>query len=134
MTWGAHADLKGLIRSMQPMLMPETYAYVTVPAGRPIPPNLHPLSTFQEPEGWSLLLTEQEAVSSALPLAFWCRGISLRIQPSLFVVGLLAAIADRLARAGISINIISAYHRDYIFVSTARASEALGLLRRMTQE
>lgn len=116
------------------MLMPETYAYVTVPNGRSIPDNLTPLATFKEPEGWSLLLTEREAISSALPHAFWCRGISLQIQPSLFAVGLLAAISDRLSRAGISINIVSAYHRDYIFVPTIRAEETLGILRRMASE
>src|SRR5262245_2136581 len=115
---------------MQPALMPDVYAYVTVPAGRPIPTNLNPQSTFKEPEGWSLLVNEREAIASALPVAFWCRGITLRIQPSLFAVGLLAAIADRLARAGISINIVSAYHRDYIFVPTARAEEAMGILWR----
>jgi hypothetical protein len=116
---------------MQPALMPETYAYVTIPAGGAIPANLNPLSTFKEPEGWSLLLTEREAIASKLTHAFWCRGISLQIQPSLFAVGLLAAISDRLARAGISINIISAYHRDYIFVPTIRAEETLSILRKM---
>lgn len=119
---------------MQPVLMPDTYAYVTVAAGRPIPSHLNPLATFKEPEGWSLLLTEREALTSALPHAFWCRGISLQIQPSLFAVGLLAAISERLARAGISVNIVSAYHRDYIFVPTVRAVEALSILRRMSQE
>jgi hypothetical protein len=119
---------------MQPVLLPETYAYVTVPGGRSIPANLTPLATFKEPEGWSLLLTEREAIASALPHAFWCRGISLQIQPSLFAVGLLAVIADRLAKAGISINIVSAYHRDYIFVPSIRAEEALGILRRLAAE
>lgn len=116
------------------MLMPDTYAYVTVSGERSIPPNLNPLATFKEPEGWSLLLTERETISSGLPHAFWCRGISLRIQPSLFAVGLLAAIAERLARAGISINIVSAYHRDYIFVPTIRANEAVSILRKMAEE
>jgi len=49
-------------------------------------------------------------------------------------VGLLAAISERLARAGISINIISAYHRDYVFVPIARAEESLNLLRKMAAE
>src|SRR5262249_58374850 len=119
---------------MQPLLLPETYAFVTVPGGRSIPTNLHPIATFQEPEGWSLLLTEREAGQSGLPQSFWCRGISLGIQPSLYAVGLLSAISERLARAGISINIISAYHRDYIFVPIARAEESLGALRKMASE
>ena len=116
------------------MLMLDTYAYVTIRAGRPIPSNLQPLATFREPEGWSLLLTERETIASGLPHAFWCRGISLQINPSLFAVGLLAAISDRLAKAGISINIVSAYYRDYIFVPSIRAEEALSILRRMSEE
>lgn len=119
---------------MQPALLPETYAYVTVPAGRPIPTNLSPLATFREPEGWSLLVTEREAGMSGLPQSFWCRGIQLGIQPSLYAVGLLAAISERLARAGISINVVSAYHRDYLFVPTIRADETLSILRRMAAE
>lgn len=126
--------MKALLRSMQPTLLPETYAYVTVPAGRPMPANLNPLATFKEPEGWSLLVTEREAGMSGLPQSFWCRGIQLGIQPSLYAVGLLAAISERLARAGISINIISAYHRDYIFVPTSRAEESLNILRKMASE
>jgi hypothetical protein len=119
---------------MQPVLLPETYAYVTVPSGRPIPATLNPLASFREPEGWSLLVTEREAGMSGLAQSFWCRGIQLGIQPSLYAVGLLAAISERLARAGISINIISAYHRDYVFVPIARADEALNILRRLATE
>ncbi|HYV49827.1 MAG TPA: ACT domain-containing protein [Myxococcaceae bacterium] len=134
MNIGGDKDLKALVRSMRPTLMLETYAFVTVPSGRPTPANLSPLASFKEPEGWSLLVTEREASLSGLPQSFWCRGIQLGIQPSLYAVGLLAAISERLARAGISINIISAYHRDYVFVPIARAEESLNILRKMAAE
>lgn len=127
-------SLQRLIQTMQPSLMEGTYAYVTVPNGRAMPPGLSPLMTFREPEGVSLLVTEREAAFSGLPAAFFCRGILLNLNASLYAVGFLAAVAARLAKAGMSINIVSAYHRDYIFVPSARAEEAVGILKKMALE
>lgn len=134
MSISGEKNLQALIRSMQPGLLDGIYAFVTVPAGRAIPPGLSPLGTFKEPEGWSLILSEKEAALAGLPAAFFCRGISLNIHSSLYAVGFLAVIAERLAKAGMSINIVSAYFRDYIFVPTARAEEAVEILRKLTLE
>lgn len=46
-------------------------------------------------------------------------------------MGLLAAVSEVLAKAAMSINIVSAYHRDYIFVPSARADEAVGLIKKL---
>lgn len=127
-------SLRTLIRSMRPALLDGTWAYVSIPKDRPIPARLSPIMTFREPEGWSLLLEQKEAISSGYPAAFLCRGISLNLHSSLYAVGFLAAISERLAKAGISINIASAYYRDYIFVPTDRAEDALQILRKFATE
>lgn len=127
-------SLQTLLRSMRPVLLDGTYAYISVPKDKPIPAKLSPLMTFREPEGWSLLLEQKEAMTSGYVPQFLCRGISLNVHSSLYAVGFLAAIADRLAKASISINIASAYYRDYLFVPADRAEAALQLLKKLALE
>lgn len=127
-------NLQQLLRTMQPSLLDGTYAFVTVPNGRPTPPGLAPLMTYREPEGLTLLLDEADTARSGLPHAFFCRGISLNVHSSLYAVGFLAAVSERLARAAMSINIVSAFHRDYLFVPSSRADEALEVLRALARE
>jgi hypothetical protein len=127
-------NLKALLKSMQPTLLPGIYAFVTLPKGRALPAGVAPLMTFAEPEGTSLILSETDVAKTGLPHAFFCRGISLAVHSSLYAVGFLAAVSERLANAGMSINIASAYHRDYVFVPTARAEEAVELLRKVALE
>lgn len=133
-TPGGLKDVKTLLRSMQPALLEGSWAYATVPKGKPMPPGLTPLATYQEPEGTSLLLSEADLARSGLPHAFFCRGISLNVNSSLYAIGFLAAISEVLARAAMSINIVSAYHRDYLFVPTGRAEEALQLLKKLASD
>jgi hypothetical protein len=52
-------------------------------------------------------------------------GASELKRSSLNAVGLIAAIAGRLAHAGISVNAVSAYFHDYLFVPTDKADEAM---------
>lgn len=131
---GGVKDVKTLLRTMQPVLLEGSWAYATVPKGRPMPPGLSPLATYEEPEGTSLLLSESDLAKSGLPHAFFCRGISLNVNSSLYAIGFLAVISDVLARAAMSINIVSAYHRDYLFVPTGRAEEALELLKKLATD
>ncbi|MDQ3263252.1 MAG: ACT domain-containing protein [Myxococcota bacterium] len=134
MSLSGEKNLRALLRSMRPALLEGTYAYVSVPKDQPIPARLSPVMSFREPEGWSLLLEQKEAVTSGLVATYLCRGISLNVHSSLYAVGFLAVIAERLAKATISINIASAYYRDYIFVPMDRAEDALQLLRKLAQE
>jgi uncharacterized protein len=130
-TFKGEKDLQTLLRSIAPTLLEGSWAFATVAKGRPMPQGLNPLMTYQETEGTTLLLNETDLAKSALPHAFFCRAISLNVNPSLYAVGLLAAVSETLAKAAMSINIVSAYHRDYIFVPSARAEEALTLLKKL---
>lgn len=103
-------NLQQLLRTMQPSLLEGTYAFVTVAHGKPTPPGLAPLMTYREPEGLTLLLDEKDLAKSGLPHAFFCCGISLNVNSSLSAVGFLAAVSERLAKAAMSINIVSAFH------------------------
>ena len=131
---GGVKDLSQLLKTMRPRLLEGSWAYAIVPNGKPVPPGLEPLSTCREPEGLSLLLSEADLVKSGLPHAFFCRGISLEVNSSLYAVGFLAAVSEVLAKASMSINIVSAYHRDYLFVPSARAEEAVKLLEKLSSD
>ena len=50
------------------------------------------------------------------------------MHSSLEAVGLLAEVARRLAAHGISVNVVSGYYHDHLFVPVDRAEEALAAL------
>ena len=59
--------------------------------------------------------------------------ITLTVHSALDAVGFLAAITARLAEAGISVNAVSAFHHDHLFVPVDRADEAMALLQNMSE-
>ncbi len=127
-------NLLQLLKTMQPVLVDGSFAFVTVPNGKPVPPGLQPLMTCREPEGLTMILSEPELAKSALSHSFFCRCISLNVHSSLYAVGFLARISEVLARASMSINIVSAFHRDYVFVPTSRADEAVAVLKKLASD
>ena len=72
------------------------------------------------------LIREDEGLTMVRPApdGDWAR-ISLGVHSSLEAVGLTAALANALAEAGISANIIAALHHDHLFVPWSRRQEAL---------
>jgi hypothetical protein len=51
------------------------------------------------------------------------------VHSALTAVGFLAAITTRLAEAGISVNAVSAYYHDHLFVPWERREEAMEVLK-----
>ncbi|MDG2522377.1 ACT domain-containing protein [Caulobacter segnis] len=123
-------DLDHLIRSMEPVLQPNTYVFVSVPK---LPPNngLEPVMVFREAEGVTLILEQAAASSAGLEGVFASRMITLSVHSSLEAVGFLAAITAKLAKAGMGVNPVSAFHHDHLFVPADRAEEAMTLLREL---
>lgn len=54
--------------------------------------------------------------------------ITLSIHSSLDAVGFIAAVAGKLAQHGISVNPISAYYHDDLFVPSETADRAMKVL------
>jgi uncharacterized protein len=124
----SETDLATLIRSMSPRLQPGLFVFVSVTA---VPTGIDPVMMFREAEGTTLILPQDQAAAAGLPAAFPSRMITLEITSSLEAVGFLAAITAGLARAGIAVNPVSAFHHDHLFVPEARADEAVAILRAM---
>jgi hypothetical protein len=125
-------DLTALLRHMKPELRPGTFVFCTIPPSEPIPGAISPLLTFREQEGTTLVILQEEAEAAGLRSAFASRLITLTVHSALDAVGFLAAITARLAEAGISVNAVSAFHHDHLFVPADRADEAMAVLQRMS--
>jgi hypothetical protein len=93
-----------------------------------VPAGIVPFAIIGEDEGQTLVAPVAQLAAHAIDLAPGWAKISLRLQSSLEAVGLTAAIAGRLAEAGISANMIAGYLHDHVFVPWARREEALAIL------
>lgn len=128
----AERDLAALLRHMKPELQPGIFVFCTIASNERIPAALNPLLMFREQEGTTLVILREEAEAAGLRYAFASRLITLTVHSALDAVGFLAAITARLAEAGISVNAVSAFHHDHLFVPADRADEALKLLGDMS--
>ena len=124
-------DLDALLNNIKPELQPGIFVFCTIPANQPVPAALNPLLTFREQEGTTLVIPREEAEAAGLNHAFASRLITLTVHSALDAVGFLAAITACLAAAGISVNAVSAFHHDHLFVPYDRADEAMALLQDM---
>jgi hypothetical protein len=126
-------DLDTLIAHMRPMLDPEPYVFCTF-ATKSLSElaEYEPIGLFAETEGMTAILPVDRARELGLAEAEWFRRITLTVHSSLEAVGLTAAIANALAKRGISANVVAAYFHDHVFVPEERAEEALTALRALS--
>lgn len=126
------SNLATLLQNMKPEMHDGVFVFCSIPADREIPAALRPVHVFREREGTALVVRREEAECAGLSYQFASRLITLTVHSSLEAVGFLAEITGRLAEAGISVNAVSAYYHDHLFVPDHRADEALRLLRNMS--
>jgi hypothetical protein len=124
-------DLSRLLASLDPVLDPQTYVFATLPNGSP-PEALAPIMLFQEAEGLTVITTREAAEGHGLDYTFPCRRITLQIHSALDAVGLIAHVADSLAKAEIPTNPVSAYFHDHLFVPELHAGRAMEILVEMS--
>ena len=128
---GEH-NLETLIKNMKPEIHEGVFVFCTIPEGEEIPATIRPVHIFREREGTAFVVRREEAESVGMPYQFASRLITLNVHSSLDAVGFLAAITARLAEAGISVNPVSAFYHDHLFVPDHRAVEALHHLQNMS--
>jgi uncharacterized protein len=117
-------DLAVLLRGLRPVLHRDEFVFCTHPeiAG-------HPIGVFHEREGLTLILRRDEAERLGILYTFPCRMITLEVHSSLDAVGLMARVSAVMAAKGISMNPVSGYYHDHLFVPTDRADDAVAALR-----
>ncbi|WP_262049378.1 ACT domain-containing protein [Bradyrhizobium sp. Bra78] len=122
-------DLTALLRHMKPELRPGIFVFCTIPANERVPAAISPLLTFREREGTTLVILRDEAEAVGLRYEFPSRLITLTVHSALDAVGFLAAITAHLADSGISVNAVSAFHHDHLFVPVERADDTMAALQ-----
>ncbi len=125
-------DLKQLLKTMKPELAHGGYVFCCLEGHYGDHQSLNPIASFQEDEGLTLIVEQNEAKAAGLAYESVFRKITLTVHSSLDAVGLTAAVAECLADAGISANVVAAYYHDHVFVPQERAAEALQLLQGFT--
>ncbi|MGB7196583.1 MAG: ACT domain-containing protein [Collimonas pratensis] len=130
----AITDLDTLLGSMSPCASDGQFVFCSIADGRyGMHAELAPVASFQEQEGLTLVLPQQAAERAGLAYEGVFAMITLNVHSSLAAVGLTAAVAAELTKAGISANVLAACFHDHIFVPAARASEALAALNALAQ-
>ena len=113
-------------------LLPDTLAICRLEPGDPVPAWAAGPSPFL-----TLSRTAEElsitTLQSAVPIGVACerdyRAVRVRGPLPLNLIGILAAIADPLAAAGMSIFAISTYDTDYVLVKAWELEAALQVLQ-----
>ncbi|WP_322488415.1 ACT domain-containing protein [Chloroflexus sp.] len=121
-------DVATLLATMQPVLHAEAYAFCTITPRELAGLAATPLGIFREREGVTVIVTAQEARQHGLSFNSTWAYIELTVHSALTVVGFLAVISQRLAEAGISVNVVSAYYHDHLFVPWERRAQSLAIL------
>ncbi len=125
--------LSTLLRSMQPILQQGEYVFCSISHQDNRYSNLDPVCLFREAEGLTLILDREQADAAFLFYTSVFCMITLSIHSSLEAVGFLAAITGKLAERNISVNPISAYYHDYLFVPAVCAQAAMELLQEFSK-
>jgi hypothetical protein len=126
-------DTRPAARPRLPLeLLPDTLAICRLEPGAPVPSwaaEPSPFLTLSRTAGELSITTLQRAVPAGVPCERDYRAVRVRGPLPLNLVGILAAIADPLAAAGLSIFAISTYDTDYVLVKARELEAALEVLR-----
>lgn len=87
------------------------------------------IAWFAEKEGANAIFRISDAVRLNLDFQHQWARITLTVHSDLADVGFLAVLLPPLAQAGISVNAVSAFYHDYLFVPWDRQAQALQILQ-----
>ncbi len=130
----AEQNLRVLLSNMNPSLSQEEFVFCSLDEVRLSELGVRPIATFRESEAISAIIPRQFADDEGLEYSFVARMIKIGVHSNLDAIGLIAAIAGKLAAAGISVNPVSAYFHDYLFVPAEKANEAMAALAKLSSD
>ena len=121
--------LATLLRSMSPQLNAGDYVFCTLADNRL--PDCEVIGSFREQEGLTVIVERQQAELAGLAFEYVAAWITLNVHSALEAVGLTAAFASALGRAGISCNVIAGFYHDHLFVGRDDAERAMAVLQQL---
>ncbi len=116
---------------MQPVLVDKNFVFCTI--NRDVKLNVYPKMMFREKEGTTLILKKEQADENNLTYRGTWDLITLSVNSSLEAVGFLADITKVLAKENISVNAVSAYYHDHLFVPSSKSKQALITLKKLSK-
>ena len=128
------SNLQNMLAAMKPELQPGEYVFASTKVESSNIAQGAIVGWFRESEGISLILERSAAIAAGIEFSFPSRMITLTVHSSLEAVGFLARITESLAAAGISVNAISAYYHDHLFVPLQKADQAMQILHTIMEE
>lgn len=126
-------DLTTLLHSMEPSLGEQPFIFCSVDAATYARMQGIPVGMFREQEGITLILEQEQADQAGISYTDLWACITLTVHSSLAAVGFIAAISNRLATAGLSVNPVSAYYHDHLFVPWAERERVMQVLQEFDQ-
>ncbi len=127
-------NLKALLSSMRPELSDDDFVFCATNKSIAELIPLQPWAIIRENEAMTIILTKESAERNGFDCRTVFRRITLNVHSSLEAVGLTAAVSTRLAKSGISANVVAAYYHDHIFVQKDMAGKAIEVLRALERE
>lgn len=127
-------SLATLLATLEPTLSAETFVFLTFPHNTAPPASLDIQMSFREPQGQTIITTEESAVSHKLDFTFPSKMITLSVHSSLEAVGFIAVVSTRLSEANIGTNPVSGFFHDHCFVPVGKEEEAMEILQRVALE
>lgn len=125
-------SLAKLLSGMSPSLNAGDYVFCSI-SDITVLSHEDILGSFHEKEGFTVIVEKSKAESLGLEFDYIAAWITLTVHSALDAVGLTAAFATALGNAGISCNVIAAFHHDHIFVGKADAHKAIEVLNALAR-
>ncbi|KAH8817275.1 ACT domain-containing protein [Xylogone sp. PMI_703] len=128
--------LDTLLSTIEPVLHPDTYVFITLPPTTVPSPSIIQSAQmlFRESEGVTLILSKPDAIANNLEYTFPCRKITLNVHSSLEAVGFIAEIGRVLTKSGIGMNPVSGFFHDHLFVPEGREDEAVEVIMQLAMD
>ena len=121
-------DLDNLIKNMQPILEDEEMVFCSLTPTKAEEYFVICQGYFVEREGITVIIGKHLADLNELSYDQVFKKITLNVHSSLAAVGFLARITEVLAAQGFSVNVVSAYYHDHLYIQSGQAQAALETL------
>ncbi len=121
--------LQELLEKMHPILNEGVYVFISTEER--LPDSVRIISSIREREGFSIIISEEDAQQLGLEPVLRFAWITLEVHSDLTATGFTAAFSSALAAKGISCNVVAGAFHDHLFVPVEQADEALRVLTRL---
>ncbi|MFX1335778.1 MAG: ACT domain-containing protein [Promethearchaeota archaeon] len=127
------SDIKTLLKLMKPKMVKKEFVFCTIPKDHFSNLKIAPIMMFAEEEGITIIVKKEIADNNSLTYSETWAWITLTVHSDLSAVGFLATVTNKLAQSGISVNVISAYYHDHLFIPFNKSDQALRVLHELTE-